>query len=226
MKNKILAGVVVLAVCAFSFWVTRDRVDDSGVPASGGLFGSGASTARVNTTPNARSAVLTPDSTIALTPEFREGVRLMVELHGKGETSSDRWVALIESLRLVVAGDPDIARAICDHIDRVQDAKLAVLFGQLMGASDDSDFLDELTARVQFADMPIARLAAVTALEGKPTECWLKVLVPAYLSDPDASVRAEALRVLKAHLADERFAKAHDTLRKELAKGAGSDLAD
>jgi len=221
MKNKILACVVLLAVCAFSFWVTRDRVDNSGVSASGGMFGSGASTARVATTSSAPGATLAPGSTFALTPEFREGVRLMVELHGKGETSSDRWVALIESLHVVVAGDADVARAICDHTDRVQDAKLAVLFGQLMGASDDHDLLEELSARAQFAEMPIARLAAVTALEGKPTAYWLKVLVPAYLSDPDASVRAEALRVLNAHLADERFAKTHDALRKELAKGAG-----
>lgn len=220
MRDKVIAGVALAVIVGFSFWMMRDRVDGPTSHASGGFLGSfnGGAQASIRRPAAPTGTFVMSDSGNQVSSEFRQGLQTLVDGYAKGETEDELWGKLLRSVERKIGEDGDTARFVCDQADAVDDVKIARFLGRLMRAATDEDFLDEMAARVRFAETPLARRAAIIALEGRPLKVWWKPLLAAHSTDENEAVRAEAMDVLQRHLEDERFKHKHEELRKKLGK--------
>ena len=95
----------------------------------------------------------------------------------------------------------------------------ALEFARVLRAAVHPDVVKALRVRARQGSTPLARRAALLALEGRESDAWWEPVTRAFLEDADPDVRSEAADILARALADPAFAEVHAELRTILVEG-------
>lgn len=95
----------------------------------------------------------------------------------------------------------------------------ALEFARVLRAAVHPDVVKALRVRSRKGATPLARRAALLALEGRDADVWLEPVIRAFTEDRDPSVRSEAADILARALADPAWADLHAELRGVLIQG-------
>lgn len=95
----------------------------------------------------------------------------------------------------------------------------ALEFARVLRSAVHPDVVKALRVRSRRGATPLARRAALLALEGRAADDWLEPVLRAFTEDRDATVRSEAADILARALADPDWEHLHAELREVLVQG-------
>ncbi|MDF1700357.1 MAG: hypothetical protein P1V36_04290 [Planctomycetota bacterium] len=101
----------------------------------------------------------------------------------------------------------------------ISEEQQALEFARTLQAAVHPEVVKALRVRARTGTTPLARRAALLALEGRDADVWWDPVTLAFCEDADATVRGDAADILARALADPRHAAVHAALREILIRG-------